>query len=221
MRHALSGSTERGAAQALVRAPAPGDFPHLGRILWNAFGPKLRFFVGDDPVRGAGLLSDLLSGGAIRADAVRVAALPSGAAPTVPVGLCLVRLPDQDIFRTVPALRAAWRRFGPWRGLRAFAGLCLCDEPARPGSAVLSLLAVAPEARGQGIGSALLQAVEAQARAAVPRLHVLSLDVIEHNPARRLYERHGFRVTRAHRLPGPLARMLGYDAYDHMEKRLA
>ena len=202
----------------LVRRAASNDFPYLGQILWDAFGPKLRFFVGMDNARGARLLGDLLEAGAIRSHVVRVAAVGD---QSVPVGLCLIRLPDQDAFRPVPAFRAAWRHFGPWRGLRAFAGLCLCDEPARPGAAVVSLLAVAPEARGQGVGSALLRAVESEARAAVPRLHVLSLDVIENNAARRLYERHGFRVTRTHRLPGPFARMLGYRAYDHMEKPLA
>lgn len=205
--------------QTVVRTAVPSDFPYLGRILWDAFGPKLRFFVGDDSARGAHLLSDLLGGGAIRAHAVRVAALPG---ETVPVGLCLMRLPDRKAFRPAPAFRSAWRHFGLWRGLRAFAGLCLCDEPARPGAAIVSLLAVAPHARGRGVGSALLRAVEAEARRStvVPRLHILSLDVIENNPARRLYERQGFRVTGTHRLPGSFARVLGYRAYDHMEKIL-
>ncbi|MFJ1752475.1 GNAT family N-acetyltransferase [Kitasatospora sp. NPDC088134] len=54
-------------------------------------------------------------------------------------------------------------------------------------------LGVLPEARGLGVGDALLTAVCAAARAAGARR--LTLRVLGHNaPARRLYERNGFRV---------------------------
>lgn len=53
-------------------------------------------------------------------------------------------------------------------------------------------IALLPEARGRGIGTALLHAL--QAEAGVAGLPV-RLSVYEANPARRLYERLGFRVT--------------------------
>lgn len=46
-----------------------------------------------------------------------------------------------------------------------------------------------PELRGRGIGGALLRALQAEAEAAGK---MISLYVEEQNPARRLYERHGF-----------------------------
>jgi GNAT superfamily N-acetyltransferase len=52
-------------------------------------------------------------------------------------------------------------------------------------------IGVADEARGQGVGGALLKALVAMAREQGYR--ALSLSVDRRNPARRLYERHGFR----------------------------
>jgi ribosomal protein S18 acetylase RimI-like enzyme len=51
-------------------------------------------------------------------------------------------------------------------------------------------VAVRREARGRGVGSALLEALIVSARAA--HVGALSLSVEEDNPARRLYERFGF-----------------------------
>ncbi|MEV4555845.1 GNAT family N-acetyltransferase [Kitasatospora sp. NPDC049285] len=54
-------------------------------------------------------------------------------------------------------------------------------------------LGVLPEARGRGVGDALLAAAGEAARAAGARR--LTLRVLAHNaPARRLYERNGFQV---------------------------
>jgi GNAT superfamily N-acetyltransferase len=51
-------------------------------------------------------------------------------------------------------------------------------------------IAVVPERRGQGVGGALLRALASTARASGYRRLVLSVDPA--NPARRLYERHGY-----------------------------
>jgi ribosomal protein S18 acetylase RimI-like enzyme len=53
-------------------------------------------------------------------------------------------------------------------------------------------LDVDPARRGHGIGGALLRHAEAEARSA--GLKLMSLTTTTSNPARRLYERHGFRV---------------------------
>jgi GNAT superfamily N-acetyltransferase len=54
-------------------------------------------------------------------------------------------------------------------------------------------IAVVPSKRGHGIGDELLQALLAKARAA--GYSRLSLSVEPGNPARKLYERHGFEVV--------------------------
>ena len=54
-------------------------------------------------------------------------------------------------------------------------------------------IAVVPSKRGHGIGEELLQALLVKARAA--GYERLSLSVEPGNPARKLYERHGFEVV--------------------------
>jgi ribosomal protein S18 acetylase RimI-like enzyme len=72
-----------------------------------------------------------------------------------------------------------------------------------PEAAYLLSMWVAPEARGRGIGAALIDEVAAWARGQGSRR--LVLDVGTNNaPARRLYERHGFVVSgRIGSLPPP------------------
>ena len=78
-----------------------------------------------------------------------------------------------------------------------------CEWDGKPGCAGLFSMWVAPEARGRGVGDALVQAVIAWARDAG---HVrLLLDVADANTAAaRLYARHGFEPTgRTGSLPAP------------------
>jgi ribosomal protein S18 acetylase RimI-like enzyme len=66
-------------------------------------------------------------------------------------------------------------------------------SPAKPaGALIVSELHVSPEARGMGIGAALLEHAEVEAR----RLGTatLALQTLTTNPARHLYERSGFEV---------------------------
>ena len=62
----------------------------------------------------------------------------------------------------------------------------------KPGETYIEQVGVAAVARGQGIGRRLLQWAEAQARAR--DCTTLTLAVLNGNPARRLYERIGFRA---------------------------
>lgn len=67
--------------------------------------------------------------------------------------------------------------------------------PHGPGCFELAKMAVAPSARGKGYGDLLMQAALDWARAqGADRVLLLSNTVLE--PAIRLYEKHGFRVTR-------------------------
>jgi ribosomal protein S18 acetylase RimI-like enzyme len=84
-------------------------------------------------------------------------------------------------------LGAAWYRLFPEQD----PGYGFVDETT-PELAI----GVRPDARGRGVGTALLEALIAQAREA--GVHALSLSVEEENPATRLYERLGFvRLARA------------------------
>ncbi len=75
---------------------------------------------------------------------------------------------------------------------------------------------VEPEARGHGVGTALLRAVEAHAASC--GLHHIRLDVIDTNPrARALYEREGFSERSVVSL-GPLAPVFGFSSATEMVK---
>lgn len=92
--------------------------------------------------------------------------------------------------------------------LRAMLVLPLFERARQPGELLMDGIAVAPEARGGGIGTRLLQRL--QQFAAEEGYRQLRLDVIDTNPAaRRLYERLGFVATRTTSWR-PLRRLLGF-----------
>lgn len=107
-------------------------------------------------------------------------------------------------------------RFGGlWRGLL----LSLLERPLEPDIFLLDGIAVAPEARGTGIGTALLDAVENEADSHGRR--TIRLDVIDTNPrARALYERRGYEPVSVERL-GPLRHLFGFASATRMQKALA
>jgi len=71
-------------------------------------------------------------------------------------------------------------------------GFVLLHPRGMAGSPYIAAIAAAPEARGRGVGSALLQFAERQFEGA----RHLFLCVSSFNPrARALYERHGYRAT--------------------------
>jgi len=112
-----------------------------------------------------------------------------------------------------PDLRA---HYGPLRAGLYYAVLTsekIADDEVRIGP-----LAVARDVRGQGIGSALLDAVE---RWAVEnRYRRLSLDVVDTNAgAIRLYERFGFRIVKTARF-GLLTRRAGFTRSHRMHKEI-
>lgn len=97
----------------------------------------------------------------------------------------------------------ALRVFPPWRLPRlAWLGWLRSrlDFPV-PGDALHVVeLHVAPERRGRGVGGRLLDHAETLAR---ERGHArLVLSTLATNPARRLYERHGYRTTAERRVRG-------------------
>ena len=91
---------------------------------------------------------------------------------------------------------AALRALGPVASLRLPHRLRIQRRvsPAKPpGAYVVAELHVAPASRGQGIGEMMLAHAEADARERDCR--EMALHTLTNNPARRLYERCGFRIV--------------------------
>lgn len=96
-----------------------------------------------------------------------------------------------------------WVVLSAWLGTRRVGGaVVIIDDPQidllrdRPGCALLWDIRVAPDARGQGIGSALLDAAARSAAdggAGALRVETQQVNV----PACRFYQHHGFRLERA------------------------
>ncbi len=72
---------------------------------------------------------------------------------------------------------------------------------ARPDEFYVSNVGVLPEFQGRGIGGALLDLAEEQARAA--GLGKCSLLVVQDNPALRLYRRRGYEIVTSYSFPVP------------------
>jgi ribosomal protein S18 acetylase RimI-like enzyme len=90
----------------------------------------------------------------------------------------------------------ALRALGPIGLLRArprFAARSRMQIPAPAGAYHVGELDVDPRYQNRGIGGALLDYAEAEARASGHKQ--MSLTTTTDNPARHLYERHGFRIV--------------------------
>lgn len=104
---------------------------------------------------------------------------------------------------------------GLWRGLL----LGVLERPVEKGVFLMDGIFVAAEARGQGVGTALLKAVEAEARACGQTR--VRLDVIDTNPrARALYERAGFEAVGVEET-GIFSGFFGFSSATRMEKRVS
>lgn len=84
---------------------------------------------------------------------------------------------------------------GWWGALRATWGSRMADHRPAAGELYIDGIAVSPEARGQGVGTRLLEEIAIIAREQGMRW--VRLDVIDTNPrAKALYERVGYTVTK-------------------------
>ncbi len=172
------------------------------RLYWMAFGEKLGRVLGPD-ARAQRMLLRI-----IRADHA-IVALRDGRL----LGLVGFKTPKGAF--AGGGFADLWAIYGIgaiWRG----AALWLLSREVDNDRFLLDGLCVDPVARGQGVGTALLDAisVEAQARG----YGAVRLDVVDTNPrARALYEREGFRELHTTDM-GPLRHLFGFSRSTAMER---
>ena len=160
--------------------------PQAGKIYYEAFRRKLQPLVGKPQatlmVLTAGLNLDLAMGALVDGKLLGLAGLHNQA----------------GIFSRV-TWRSSIQHMGLLRGAYAWAVLNLFGAGANcpPGHLRIAALAVDASARGQGLGSLLLDAIFARARS--EGCTAVRLEVVDTNTAaRRLYERLGFVAVETH-----------------------
>jgi ribosomal protein S18 acetylase RimI-like enzyme len=165
------------------------------RLYWQAFGAKLGRLLGPEP-RALSYLERI-----IRPDHVVIAT----AGPRL-LGLAGFRTPQGSFAVGGPEDMAAV--YGAFGGLwRSFLLGRLSSEVDNE-NFLLDGLAVHPDHRGQGLGTALMAAIAAEA--SLRGYPGIRLDVIEDNPrARALYARLGYRETKRQSI-GLLAPVFGF-----------
>ncbi|MGQ0563983.1 MAG: GNAT family N-acetyltransferase [Gemmobacter sp.] len=170
--------------------------PDAARLYWQAFGTKLGRVLGPEG-RALAYLER-----AISRDHV-IVALSDGDAL---LGLIGFRSADGGFAEgTLADLRRVYGRFGAlWRA----AAMRAISREVDNDRFLIDGICVAAHARGQGVGTALIEALARDARAR-PYAE-LRLDVIDTNlRARALYERLGFRAVRTEQI-GPLRLLFGF-----------
>lgn len=177
----------------------PGPLRHAAaELYWQAFGSKLGRVMGPDARAIAYLDATIMPDHAV------VALDAAGSL----LGLAGFKT-HQGAFAG-GGLRDLMRAYGVIGGLLRGAALWCLSREVDNERFLFDGICVAPAARGQGVGSGL---IEATARLAATRgYHEMRLDVIDTNiRARALYERLGFRAAGVHRL-GLLRHLFGFEA---------
>ncbi|MCB5199913.1 GNAT family N-acetyltransferase [Loktanella sp. TSTF-M6] len=191
----------------IIRAGLPAsDRDAAATLYWQAFGQKLARVMGPDAKAMRYIIR------VMRTDHVIAAHANDGTL------LGVVGFKSRDgafVDGTFHDLRAVYGWAGAlWRA----ALLSLLERDIDNTRFLLDGLCVAPTARGQGIGSALLDAICTEAR--TRGYAKVRLDVIDTNPrARALYTRYGFRATNTQTI-GPLSYIFGFTSSTTMVKTL-
>jgi ribosomal protein S18 acetylase RimI-like enzyme len=130
------------------------------------------------------------------------------------VGLAGLRYDDRSFLQF--NLSVFTQELGLVKGTLGFFLFVLFNHRVQKGELFLEVLIVNPEARGQGIGTLMLQELFEFARQ--NQFDQIKLDVAAINPnARRLYERMGFVCLKTRNYPF-LRRIIGATAIDSMQK---
>lgn len=184
----------------------PSERELVARLFWQAFSGKLGFVLGDETRAVAFVAKVLLPEFALVARDAHGVLLGVAGFKTARGGLVGGSL--GDLAAVYGWLGALWR--GPL--------LSLFERELQEGVFQLDGIFVADTARGRGVGSTLLNAVDDHARALGAQQ--VELDVIDTNPrAQALYERVGYGVTKQENL-GPLRYLFGFKTAYRMVKVL-
>lgn len=172
--------------------------PQAARLYDAAFGAKLSVAISDGPARLALLAAAFDPSHALVArvggELVGIAGFQS-ATGSLTSGITFAQLRHH---------------LGLFRALWAALILALYERPSTPGQLLMDGISVSPNARGRGVGTALLNHLIDFATH--QGYQTIRLDVIDTNPgARRLYERLGFVAIRTERFDA-LRGLLGFGA---------
>ena len=132
-----------------------------------------------------------------------------------PIGIAGFYLDGEGLFE--PPLSVFKQEYG-WSGIVRALALSFLERKKSEDVLLMDGLAVAPCARGMGIGTKLLTAVEEVARLSAKSS--VRLDVIDVNPrAKALYERRGFESVNTVDL-GPARLLFDFNKITEMRKTL-
>jgi ribosomal protein S18 acetylase RimI-like enzyme len=186
---------------------ADADRPLIAALYWEAFGAKLGRAMGPRDKALRFFQTALNPSHAICARGTDGRLL--GVAGFKTMDGALVGGTFGDMARVYGWIGAAWR----------VALLAALERDTENVRFLMDGIFVAPEARGQGVGTGLLEAVAAEARRR--GYAEVRLDVVEGNDrARALYEREGFRAV-ATQSTGLLHHVFGFRSATTMVRRLA
>lgn len=174
----------------------PAERAQVAALYWEAFGAKLRGVLGPTD-RALSFIADHLDPdfGLVARDASGVIL---GVAGFKTAHGALISAGIMDVIRCYGWLSSIWR----------LPLLALVERGLTPDELLMDGICVTTQARGMGVGTALLNAIKSEAGAR--GLTTVRLDVIDTNPrARALYEREGFAARGQENL-GPLSRVFGF-----------
>ena len=189
------------------RGIAPEHIEPAARYLWQAFDSKLSAALGESR-RAVAYLQKAMS------PANALCAIGQDNTLLGVAGLSTAKAPFFD--KGLGALRQVYGSVGcVWRGLL----LSVLEHACPPDALHIDCLFVSEQARGLGVGTALLDGVVEKARQ--EGFVAVSLDVVDTNhAARRLYERVGFAPIRTVSVR-PFNRLFGFDTATEMALRLS
>lgn len=197
-----------------VRPACPDDLPALTHIVAEAFNTKMHVLFGREPARICRMLSSIYSGPlSYGYDGLLLAELDRK-----PVGaLAIEPMPwnSQDASRLDLMVRT---ELSTWRQWWNRVGFSVFSHGPEDGDAYVSDVGVLRQARGRGVGTALIR--QAEAWAIAHRRQALTLWVASNNrTARHLYERAGLVATK-HEFNWVSAVIFGVPRWTYMCKPL-